>query len=742
MKGRVTLTVCVALAALLLAAGHAGAATNPWTAVGTPAPSAGSCGKQGDGSVRSSGVHDVLRIGTDLYVAGCFTNWAGIPEADYIAKWNGSAWSALGSNGAGNGALDKVVYDIVEYNGNLAVGGEFTDAGGVADADMVAIWTGAAWSALPVAAGVSPRNGPTDYVSALLADTTTLYVGGSFPNGIGAVTPVSNTANFAAWNGSAWVAGANATPYATYPQSQMVPQAILKHSTNIYVGAAYYGYVTCNSSCVSARMPTAFQVLSNAGTWSMPGGWSAVFGAGAFGSGIGIFALAKSGATLYVGGNFENAGGYATADYLAYFTPAGPSWGSVSSFAPSYGTGAVISDLQMTSNTLYVAGSFPSASPRGGSGVVVLDVITWQGMGSAPVGSNPLAIAYAVDYDAVNDQVYVGGPFADAGGVAAADYLVRFQQSPTSGFGARADTGYPDYTPIATLAPDGDGIYAFYDAFQTATAQCDRAYTVLPDDLGEAIEYQFDGGSWQGITDNRITVSQFVNTVAPGSPVTITIRSRSSDFTFVQTRTLRVVCTRSQTLTFGAIADQSMTTGFLALSASATSSLAATFASSTPLVCTVAGATVTFLAAGTCSVTATQAGDATWAPAADVTRSFQIAAAPAPSGESPRNDSASPPASTTSSVGSTSAKAAPASPVLGNVAVKRRVATVSFVMAAGTTYAIRATSGKKAKSGTCSARGDKGSCRVKLGKGTWLLAVTPTSSGVTGVPGTKSVKVK
>ena len=33
--------------------------------------------------------------GTNLYAGGCFTTAGGVP-ANNIAKWNGSAWSALG----------------------------------------------------------------------------------------------------------------------------------------------------------------------------------------------------------------------------------------------------------------------------------------------------------------------------------------------------------------------------------------------------------------------------------------------------------------------------------------------------------------------------------------------------------------------------------------------------------------------------------------------------------------------
>ena len=46
--------------------------------------------------------------------------------ANYIAKWNGSAWSALGSG------MNGAVYALaVDGAGNLYAGGEFTTAGGV-----------------------------------------------------------------------------------------------------------------------------------------------------------------------------------------------------------------------------------------------------------------------------------------------------------------------------------------------------------------------------------------------------------------------------------------------------------------------------------------------------------------------------------------------------------------------------------------------------------------------------------
>ena len=60
------------------------------------------------------------------------------------------------------------------------------------------------------------------------------------------------------------------------------------------------------------------------------------------------------------------------------------------------------------------------------------------------------------------------------------------------------------------------------------------------------------------------------------------------------------------------------------LSASSSSGLPVSFASNTPAVCAVSGSTVTTTAAGACRITASQGGNARYAPARDVTRSFQV----------------------------------------------------------------------------------------------------------------------
>jgi Domain of unknown function (DUF1906)/Domain of unknown function (DUF4214) len=82
----------------------------------------------------------------------------------------------------------------------------------------------------------------------------------------------------------------------------------------------------------------------------------------------------------------------------------------------------------------------------------------------------------------------------------------------------------------------------------------------------------------------------------------------------------------AQTITFGTLVDRDISVGSVAVSATANSGLAVSFASLTSGACTVSGGTVSLLATGTCTIRASQAGNATYAAAPNVDRSFQITA--------------------------------------------------------------------------------------------------------------------
>jgi hypothetical protein len=92
---------------------------------------------------------DVNAIGVDginLYIAGNFT-MVGNVEANKIAQWNGSAWSALGDG------LGAEVNALAMNGSNVIAGGFFTKAGSV-PANRIAQWNGSSWSAMGSGVGL------------------------------------------------------------------------------------------------------------------------------------------------------------------------------------------------------------------------------------------------------------------------------------------------------------------------------------------------------------------------------------------------------------------------------------------------------------------------------------------------------------------------------------------------------------------------------------------------------------
>jgi len=131
------------------------------------------------GSGTNSGVFAlaVAEIGgvPALYAAGHFTT-AGGASARRVARWDGASWSPLGTGTSGNGGT---VYSLAASSAGgstvLYAGGVFTGAGGVA-ASHVARWDGSAWSAL--------ESGTDHTVRALASwddgSGPALYAGGEF----------------------------------------------------------------------------------------------------------------------------------------------------------------------------------------------------------------------------------------------------------------------------------------------------------------------------------------------------------------------------------------------------------------------------------------------------------------------------------------------------------------------------------------------------------------------------------
>jgi len=131
-------------------------------------------------------------IGTDLYVGGDFSAVGGI-AASNIAKWDGAAWTALGAGISGPNGTYPDVNALAAAGGQLYAAGRFGTAGGLA-AQNIAKWDGTAWSAM--------GTGLISEVFALAADGAKVYAGGYF-NDLIAANPAADVAAWDgnAWTG-------------------------------------------------------------------------------------------------------------------------------------------------------------------------------------------------------------------------------------------------------------------------------------------------------------------------------------------------------------------------------------------------------------------------------------------------------------------------------------------------------------------------------------------------------------
>lgn len=79
----------------------------------------------------ASWISNIKLIGSDIYIGGKFSDAKGIAEADNIAKFNGTTWEAVG------GGLNDEVYGLTVSANDLYIAGKFTDAGGNTAADKL-----------------------------------------------------------------------------------------------------------------------------------------------------------------------------------------------------------------------------------------------------------------------------------------------------------------------------------------------------------------------------------------------------------------------------------------------------------------------------------------------------------------------------------------------------------------------------------------------------------------------------
>lgn len=153
---------------------HYNHATGTWTTLGSGGA---------NGTVRAL----LLDQGGTLLAGGDFTSIGGVSVTG-LARWNGTAWSAVGGSVAGGSArVQTIARDAFNY---IYIGGSFTSVNGVAASNVARYLT--FWEDLGV--------GTNAEVLALAVDgASNVYVGGAFTSA-GGLTAYG----IARWNGATW----------------------------------------------------------------------------------------------------------------------------------------------------------------------------------------------------------------------------------------------------------------------------------------------------------------------------------------------------------------------------------------------------------------------------------------------------------------------------------------------------------------------------------------------------------
>lgn len=158
------------------------------------------------GSFGYGQINIILRKDDSLLIAGMFDQINNI-RVNNIARWNGGEWQSLGGGLTGkpqpvpNDYFFNEVTAALLQDGNLYVGGSFTNAGGVS-AKNIARWDGAQWWALgdgiPGFGGASFGD-VAHPVTSLAYVNGKLFAGGGFDRGFGDLSR-----RLVVWDGLNW----------------------------------------------------------------------------------------------------------------------------------------------------------------------------------------------------------------------------------------------------------------------------------------------------------------------------------------------------------------------------------------------------------------------------------------------------------------------------------------------------------------------------------------------------------
>lgn len=321
------------------------------------------------------GTWAVAAEGANVFLGGDFTSAGGKP-INRIVRWDGTNWWPLG-NGASNGVNQTVYAIATTASAGVFVGGDFTQAGGLA-ANHVAAWDGNDWSLL----GTGPTNGVNGTVRTLaIGDTGELFVGGRFASAGG--FPARNIAR---WDGANWSALGEGI------DGDVLALAV--SGTDLYAGGGFF----------TASGLTVNNVARWDGTKWNPVGT----GITTPGPSVAVYSLAVRGTELFAGSEIGTAGGQPM-PYLLRWD--GTTWSPIAGTLDMPGRIVTIRALQVVGNSLYVGGLFSRIDALPTLSIARWDGTAWFPLGTGVEGNDPYVNALALR----GNELLVAGQFTIAG---------------------------------------------------------------------------------------------------------------------------------------------------------------------------------------------------------------------------------------------------------------------------------------------------------------------------------------
>lgn len=354
--------------------------------------------------VSSYQVNAIAVAGNDVYVGGDFTEVCGNISCDsgnsrvnYIARWDGNAWHALGFG------LDFNVRSLaLGPGGELYVGGDFSQicgnlgcSSGNTTARRIAKWDGNAWSALGHGFNLS-------VLAVAVAPNGDLYAGGGFSHACG--NSACNSGNVqvnyvARWDGNSWSALDFGLDYSVY--------SLAFSGNNLLVGGQFV-FICGNLACDSQGSRVNYIAQWNGSEWS------------GLDNGLDnhVSAIATQGSRIVAGGNFTEACGNIDCDSGNVPINHVAEWNGINWTAVGFGVNYEVLTLALSGNgDLFAGGVFTVLCGNlscSGNGELAYQVARWDDSGWHPLAHGLNSWVHALGISETG--LVAGGQFWEACG--------------------------------------------------------------------------------------------------------------------------------------------------------------------------------------------------------------------------------------------------------------------------------------------------------------------------------------